>query len=187
MMLINNKVYKFLQTKLINFTKAVRNSRSMDHNEIDKISNKKVIFQLINFAIKHRKIMQSCLDETGVYQAQHRILMEISHNPYASQSDIARIMDVSTATIAVSLKKLEKGGYIKKEVDEGDNRFNKIIITEKGNRVVEQSKEIFNLTDQKVFEGLMEEEKSSLSLMLQKLHDNLLKMEEEIKLEKERT
>jgi Mn-dependent DtxR family transcriptional regulator len=35
-------------------------------------------------------------------------------------------MDVSAATIAVSLKKLEKGGYINKVMDEGDNRLNQI-------------------------------------------------------------
>jgi len=92
--------------------------------------------------MKHRRIMQKFLDETGVYQAQHRLLMEIFRNPDASQNDIARSMDVSAATIAVSLKKLEKGGYIKRETVEEDNRFNKITITEKGNKVVEQSKQI---------------------------------------------
>lgn len=137
--------------------------------------------------MKHRKIMQNYLDETGVYQAQHRLLMEISHNPNASQNDIARLMDVSAATIAVSLKKLEKEGYINKEMDESDNRLNKITITEKGNRVVEQSRQIFESTDQKVFKGFTEEEKSTLFVLLKKLNANLVRMEDEIKLKKERT
>jgi len=46
--------------------------KNMDNNYIDKISNKEVIRQLIIFAMKHRRIMQKFLDETGVYQAQHR-------------------------------------------------------------------------------------------------------------------
>jgi len=87
--------------------------KNMDNNYIDKISNKEVIRQLIIFAMKHRRIMQKFLDETGVYQAQHRLLMEIFRNPDASQNDIARSMDVSAATIAVSLKKLEKGDISK--------------------------------------------------------------------------
>jgi len=158
----------------------------MNNNCVSKISNKEIIHQLINFAMKHRKIMQYYLDETGVYHAQHRLLMEISRNPSASQKDIARSMDVSGATIAVSLKKLEKGGYIKKEMDEGDNRLNQITITEKGNRVVEQSKQIFDSIDRMVFEGFNEAEKSSLLVLLQKLNSNLVKMEDEIKLKKER-
>ena len=159
----------------------------MNNNCVNKISNKEIIHQLINFAMKHRKIMQYYLDETGVYHAQHRLLMEISRNPSASQKDIARSMDVSAATIAVSLKKLEKGGYIKKEMDEVDNRLNQITITEKGNRVVEQSKQIFDSIDRMVFEGFNEAEKSSLLVLLQKLNSNLVKMEDEIRLKKERT
>jgi len=159
----------------------------MDNSNIKKISNKEIIFQLINFAVKHRKIMQNYLDETGVYQAQHRLLMEISHNPSVSQKDIANSMGVSAASIAVSLKKLKKGGYINKEIDEGDNRLNQITITEKGKEVVEQSKKIFDLADRKVFEGFTEEEKSTLFILLRKLDANLAKMEEEIEIKKERT
>lgn len=155
-------------------------------NMINNISNKDIIHQLINFAIKHRKIMQVYLDETGVYHAQHRLLMEISRNPYASQNDIAKLMDVSAATIAVSLKKLEKGGYICREVDEGDNRLNQITITEKGKKVVEHSRQIFESTDRKLFEGFTDPEKSELFCLLQKINANLAKMEEEIRLKKER-
>ena len=107
--------------------------------------------------------------------------MEIAHRPNASQNDIARSMDVSAATVAVSLKKLEKGGYISRAVDKADNRFNKITITAKGNRVVERSKQIFASADQKVFIGFTDEEKHTLSELLQKLDINLDRMEEEIK------
>jgi DNA-binding MarR family transcriptional regulator len=156
-------------------------------NHMNKIPNKEIVYQLISFAMKHRKIMQHYLDETGVYQAQHRLLMEISRNRNASQKDIACSMGISPATIAVSLKKLEKGGYINKVMDEGDNRLNQVTITEKGNRVVEQSKQIFDSTDQRVFEGFTEEEKATLSELLQKLNANLVRMEDEIKTKKERT
>jgi len=157
---------------------------NMKNNCVNQISNKEIIHQIIGFAMKHRKIMQNQLDESGVYQAQHHLLMKISHNPNASQKDLAMSMDVSAATIAVSLKKLEKGGYIKKEMDKGDNRLNQITMTEKGNKVVEQSKQIFDSTDRKVFEGFMEEEKCTLSALLQKLDANLLRMEDEMKSKK---
>ncbi|HEY8421284.1 MAG TPA: MarR family transcriptional regulator [Thermoclostridium sp.] len=159
----------------------------MDKGDVTKISNKEIIHQLINFAMKHRKIMQHYLDETGVYHAQHRLLMEIARNPNVSQNDIARLMDVSAATIAVALKKLKKGGYINKEMVEEDNRLNKITITEKGKKVVEKSRQIFESVDRRVFEGFTEEEKDTLYGLLRKLDSNLTRMEEEIKLQKERT
>ena len=156
----------------------------MENNNKSQISNKEIVHQIIGFAMKHRKIMQNYLDETGVYQAQHHLLMIISRNINSSQKELARSMDVSAATIAVSLKKLEKGGNIKKEMDKGDNRLNQITITDKGNKVVQQSKRIFEATDQKVFEGFSETEKSSLSALLKKLDANLDRMEDEIKSKK---
>jgi len=159
----------------------------MENKDESLISNKTLVHLLIGFAMKHRRIMQHYLDETGVYQAQHRLLMQISRNQNVSQKDIAESMGISAATIAVSLKKLEKGGYINKAMDEGDNRFNQITLTEKGKQVVEQSIEIFEATDRKVFEGFSEDEKATLAALLQKLDDNLVRMEEDIKHQKERT
>lgn len=152
----------------------------MDSNDASKISNKEIILQMINFNMRHRRIMQNYLEKTGVYQAQHRLLMEISDNKDASQKDIADSMDVSAATIATSLKKLEKGGYIIRERHEEDNRLNIIAITEKGKKVVEQSKQIFEMADRKVFEGFNDEEKHTLSKLLQKLNANLVIMEAEL-------
>lgn len=135
--------------------------------------DKHIIHQLITFAIKHRKIMQNYLDATGVYHAQHRLLMEISRNPNAPQIELERQMDVFSATIAVSLKKLEKGGYIIKKTDDVDNRLNQIVITEKGYCVVEKSKKIFKMADEKCFKGFSEEEKKNFLQLLEKLNSNI--------------
>ncbi len=144
-----------------------------------------MIFMLVSFAIKHRKVMQNLLDKTGVYQAQYYLLMVISCNQYASQKELADSLEISTATVAVSLKKLETGGYIKKVMDENDNRLNKIVITEKGNKVVEESRKIFKLRDERIFRGFTDNEMDTLSEMVQKLNQNLASMEEDIKAEKQ--
>ncbi len=155
-------------------------------DKIIKITDKEIIHQIINVSLKHRRVMQSELDITGVYHSQHRLLMEIARNPNASQVDIAKKMDVSAVTIAVSLKKLEKGGYIKRDIVEEDNRLNKIIITEKGNKVVNQSREIFAATDKRMLDKLTDEERYSLFTLLNKIDNNIANIEEEIKQNKKR-
>jgi DNA-binding MarR family transcriptional regulator len=151
------------------------------------MENKAIIHLLIDFAVKHRRVALNYLDQTGVYQSQHRLLMEIAKNPDISQNQIASLMDISPATVAVSLKKLEKGGFIKREIDENDNRFNKTSITRKGNEVVEQSRSIFEMLDRRIFEGFTPDEKETLMVLLNKLLENLNNMEEEIKSNKEGT
>lgn len=132
-----------------------------------------LIDKYLRVAKHHRALMERRLSDTGVYRSQHRILMFISDNPNISQKELARMTEVSTATIAVSLKKLEKGGYIKRLVDEKDNRCNQICITEKGKAVIEESHQIFWEVDRAMFEGFSKEECRMLEGFLDRIYDNL--------------
>lgn len=153
------------------------------HNNENEYGNqiKKVMHQIIYVAIKHRKIMDCLLAETGVFSSQHHILMELSRNQFASQKEIADKMNVSAASIAVSIKKLEKGEYISKEMDVYDNRLNQITLTEKGKKVVEESKQIFKTIDIKVFDEFEQQEIEELDKLLTKLNRKLTVIDNELK------
>lgn len=120
-------------------------------------------------------VIERQINETGVYRSQHQILMYVSESPNASQKDIAARYGVSTATIAVSLKKLEKGGYIRRIVDEKDNRFNQICLTEKGQKVVADSVKIFSRMETRMFEGFSTEDFSVMGRLIDKVYVNLKK------------
>lgn len=127
----------------------------------------------ISAARKHKKLMSKSLDTTGVYQGQHRILMCLAEHSCESQKQIANVLGISTASLAVSIKKLKNGGYLEKEMNKEDNRINKISITEKGRRVVEQSYRIFMEVDASAFVGFSREEMETLAAMLQRINENL--------------
>lgn len=121
----------------------------------------------------HRMYLDREVLKTGVYRSQHQILMYIARFPNASQKEIANHQQVSTATIAVSLKKLEKGGYISRVVDCNDNRYNQICITEKGQAVVEESVQIFRKAEEGMFRGFTPEEKEKLGDFLDRMYLNM--------------
>ncbi len=141
------------------------------------MKEKEIIGRIIRNSIIHRRVVKNSLDSIGVYQGQHRILMEISKNQYCSQKEIAISMKVSTATVAIALKKLEKSGYIKKIVNAEDNRINQIVITDKGTEVVKDSKIIFDELDNKVLANFSDEEKNVLNDYLYRIEENLLYIE----------
>ena len=95
-----------------------------------------------------------------------------------SQKDIAKHFEISAAAVAVSLKKLEAGGYIKRKCSENDNRFNEIEITEKGKAVVDFSHCVFEQIDEKTFEGISDDELQTLVELLDKVLSNLKSMNE---------
>ena len=137
----------------------------------------------IYIARLHRTVLERQLNKTGVYRSQHQLLMHIADNPNASQKELARIQNVSTAAVAVTLKKLEKGGYVGRIVDRDDNRYNKIRITEKGRKEVERSIDLFKRVEKGMFAGFSSEEKECFYSCLQKLSGNLEQMLQQAKKE----
>jgi len=121
----------------------------------------------------HRYILDERLKETGVYRSQHQILMMLSDHSNVSQKEIAERLYVSTATIAVSVKKLEKGGYITRVVDQEDNRMNKLCLTEKGKHTVKHSREFFHNVEERMFRDFSAEEMAAMGQFLDRVYDNL--------------
>ncbi|PJJ28574.1 MarR family winged helix-turn-helix transcriptional regulator [Lacrimispora celerecrescens] len=121
----------------------------------------------------HRYILDERLKETGVYRSQHQILMMLADHSNVSQKEIAERLYVSTATIAVSVKKLEKGGYITRVVDQEDNRMNKLCLTEKGKHTVKHSREFFHNVEERMFRDFSADEMAAIGQYLDRVYNNL--------------
>jgi len=125
----------------------------------------------------HRKKMERLLEGTGLHRAQHRLLMTLSEGEFESQAELAAVLEISTATVAVSLKKLERDGYIQKTTKKDDSRAKFVSLTEKGEDVVARSREIFTYMDQSVIQGFSEEELVTLRKFLKQMYDNVKEIE----------
>lgn len=115
------------------------------------------------------------LDEE-VYRSQHRLLMMLGKNPNCSQNELAAVLGISPAAVAVSLGKLEKGGYIKRETNLDDHRSNQVAITEKGNQIICKSIGLFDKVERKMFDGFEKEELEAFYAFLQRVYGNLDRM-----------
>lgn len=147
----------------------------MDEETVIRTSNS--IQLLIFISQLHRRKMERLLEGTGLHRAQHRMLMKLSDGQFTSQIELANVLEVSAATVAVSLKKLEKGGYIQKSLQEHDSRVRFVELTEKGHRVVDESKKIFHDMDGKMLEGFDEQELDTLHTLLGRMYHNTKNIE----------
>lgn len=120
-----------------------------------------------------RRTIEKYVASTGVYRSQHQMLMSLGRNPECSQMELAQFLDITPAAVTTTIKKLEKGGYITRLVCEEDNRVNKISITEKGRKVIEQSIRIFSDVEKKALWGFSEEEMKQLNEFLVRIQKNL--------------
>ena len=88
--------------------------------------------------------------------------MILGKHPDCSQSAIAEKLEISPAAVAVSLKKLEKAGYISRQCDEADNRMNHVVVTPKGKEVINQSIIYFQEVEDAMFKDFSEEEMETM-------------------------
>lgn len=119
------------------------------------------------------------LDEE-IYRSQHRLLMHLGRNPDCSQNELAAMLEVSPAAVAVSLNKLENGGYIARKTNSDDHRSNRVAITDKGNRIIHDSIRFFDEIDRGMFEGFTQEEIEQFHVLLERAYWNLSGMQDGI-------
>lgn len=107
-----------------------------------------------------------------------RLLVQLAQYPddpesAPSQKELARQLHSSPATVATSLKSLERAGYVTRRTDERDTRRNRISITRKGRDTVEASKEAFQQVEEHMYAGFSPEERKLVSQFHKRMLDNL--------------
>lgn len=128
---------------------------------------------LVFVSRQHRRTLEKLVGTSGLHRAQHRMLMTLADREFDSQSELAHMLDVSTATVAVSLKKLERDGYIRRGSKEGDSRANFIQLTAQGEQIVHSSRKIFEHIDHQAVKGFTGEELALLESYLRRIYNNL--------------
>ena len=99
--------------------------------------------------------------------------MEQADKTLPSQKQLASRLHVSPATVANSLKSLERSGYVRKRTDPADGRRKQVYITDKGRRAVSQCIQIFETVDAQALAGFSPEEQAQLQGFHRRMLDNL--------------
>lgn len=143
----------------------------------------KAVSMLISINRSHkRQIDNSVSDYFKLHRTQHIILMHLAKGAFLSQKELAEHLNISPAAVTGILKKLEVGGYIKRNVGE-DNRYNEIKITELGVKIVQDTKNMFSKIDSSLFSDFSESEIEEFISYLERIKRNIENKKEEPKSE----
>jgi len=137
-------------------------------------SPREVIHSLIATMRDHRRIFDKMRERTGLGRTAHRMLMILSDNPDGcSQTKLAEAIEISTAAVAVALKKMEADGFVTRTVCPDDSRLNTTVLTEKGKAIVEYSHKAFSEIDSAVFNGFSDKEMQEFYSYVTRLQNNM--------------
>lgn len=76
--------------------------------------------------------MQRTMRKYGLYPGQPQLLLCIRSMEKPTQNEIAAQMNLSRASVGVSLRRLEQSGFVKRVRDKKDTRCIRIALTPKG-------------------------------------------------------
>ncbi len=127
----------------------------------------------------HMNCVKKEFDKNDLQSASHpQILFMLAHGSEnrASQKEIADRLGVSAPTVAVSVKRMEKAGLVRKVADEKDLRRNLIALTDQGHRVVQESHVVFHAIEKGMFQGFSEREQEQLKTLFLRIVSNLESM-----------
>ncbi|WP_099467947.1 MarR family winged helix-turn-helix transcriptional regulator [Konateibacter massiliensis] len=113
------------------------------------------------------------MSDGGIYPGQDTLLQLVNTEPGLSQKDLAKKLNIQPPTVAVSIKRMEKAGWLKKEMDAGDKRISRIYITDKGQNALKKVKDKTKELNEVLFNGISEEEKCLLRRILIQLIENV--------------
>lgn len=105
------------------------------------------------------------------------LLERCENGEIGCQKDLAAEIHVSPATIATSLKSLERMGYVKKLPDASDARRNRVAVTEKGRDAVARCNAVFDRIDRQLYAGFTPAELDAIQQLHRRMLDNLRSMD----------
>ncbi len=121
-----------------------------------------------------RKVcIRQVLQGKRIYDRQFPILNYIFRNDGCTQVEIAKALYITPASVAISTKRLQKAGLIKKEVDAASLRKNRILMTELGKEIVKDCRMAVRKADNDMFQGFKEIELENLKNYLDRMLVNL--------------
>ncbi len=115
------------------------------------------------------------LEKHKLTASQMDIIMFLYHNEnkIVNQRDIEGFLGLSNPTIAGTLYRLEKKGFIKRKVSSEDKRYKEIYLTVKSKKLKEIVFEDIRKNNELMFSNMSDKEKETLVFIIEKLLNNI--------------
>ena len=126
--------------------------------------------------VLRQQYMSRMLENFGcgeLHRGQLPLLAVLNREKMSTQAELAQLLHISPASVAVSLRRLEAGGYVRRLPVPGNLRANRVELTERGERAAQYAHEILLETANRMFDGFTPEECRQMTLFYCRMRDNL--------------
>ena len=113
------------------------------------------------------------MESYGLHPGQVAVMKALDRKEGISQRELADILHIKPPTVAVSIKRMEKNGFIERKPDEKDQRITRIYLTQYGKKINQEIVELLQKNEEELFQGFEEGEKYLFKRFFKQMIENL--------------
>ncbi|MEU3960943.1 MarR family transcriptional regulator [Streptomyces buecherae] len=121
----------------------------------------------------HRAAAAHLLRTTGLYAGQELLMMHLWQNGPQTQTELARLLDAEPSTITRMLKRLEQGGFVRRQPSATDRRVMTVEATTASQALRQQVEDAWLELERITFGDLTDEERDALATLLGRAEQRL--------------
>lgn len=106
-----------------------------------KLENQ-ICFRLYSSSRAITRLYKPLLDNIGLTYPQYIVMMVLWERRTIAFRELMDVLQLKTGTLTPIIQRLEKAGYLVKKRDENDDRKVDIVLSEKGDELIEKAKDI---------------------------------------------
>ncbi|MBB5808811.1 DNA-binding MarR family transcriptional regulator [Saccharothrix ecbatanensis] len=126
------------------------------------------VFQLLLAFKRMRSRMQQGMAELGLAPGQEMLLGELWRHDGLSQRELVDRLGVEQSTVAKTVRRLEAGGFVRREPDARDGRVSRVLLADRGRDVRDAVERLWRKVDEEFGAGLDRGERERLVALLAK-------------------
>lgn len=126
-----------------------------------------------------KKAFNEAVAEQGLFSGQEDIILILVNNEGLTLSELSKALEVSNATASVSIKRMEKSGFISKRPDDKDARITRLYPTDRAKATVDKIQSHMDEMESRIKANISDSDSQQLTLLLETAIQNLLTRGEE--------
>ena len=129
--------------------------------------------EIIHLVSVHKAMVANQLEEINLYPGQEMALLALSEGQPCSQNELAHYLYVDHSTVATSVSRMEKAGWIERQKSDKDRRVTILKLTSQGNEIVGEIRTIMTDSENQMTSNLSNEERQAFVNVAHKIIVNL--------------
>ena len=102
--------------------------------------HRRLVWQISRNSLVRKILSDRFFDGIGLQRGRFPMLQVLLHNEGCTQIEVAEQLRISPASVAVTLRRMERDGLVQRREDTQDQRCKRIYATEKAKEIAERSR-----------------------------------------------